>query len=135
MTQTAERAGHKRLLDRLGDDFAQLRTLIDAEDDGEWRATPFPFYDGEAIEPVNMFTRSRRPGKQTGEEEVRFVVQLELSALGAMQLDGLFRPQHFDLIVRNHTGLSEKLRQDISTLFSDAIEATGLILTGINQNP
>ena len=94
MTQTAERAGHKRLLDRLGDDFAQLRTLIDAEDDGEWRATPFPFYDGEAIEPVNMFTRSRRPGKQTGEEEVRV-------------FDDAFAPCRYDPFALNFTLLGD----------------------------
>lgn len=126
MTRAAERAGQRRLIDRLGDDFSQLRALIDADDDAEWRAAPFPFFDGKEIEPVNMFVRGRRPKKGDGEEDVRFVVQFELSALGTMQLDGLLRQQNFDLIVRSHTGLSEQVRQDISALFNGAIDATGL---------
>lgn len=126
MTRAAERAGQRRLIDRLGEDFSQLRALIDADDETEWRAAPFPFFDGKEIEPVNMFIRGRRPKKEDGEDDVRFVVQFELSALGAMQLDGLLRQQNFDLIVRSRTGLSEQVRQDISALFNGAIEATGL---------
>lgn len=134
MTRAAERAGQRRLIDRLGDDFSQLRTLINADDEAEWRAAPFPFLDGNEIEPVNMFVRGRRPDKGDGEEDVRFVVQFELSALGAMQLDGLLRQQNFDLIVRSHTGLNEQVRQDISSLFNGAIEATGLKGNIVFQN-
>ncbi len=134
MTRAAERAGQRRLIDRLGDDFSQLRALIDADDEAEWRAAPFPFFDGEEIEPVNMFVRGHRPDKGDGEEEIRFVVQFELSALGAIQLDGLLRQQNFDLIVRSRTGLSEQVRQDINSLFNGAIEATGLKGNIVFQN-
>ncbi len=134
MTRAAERAGQRRLIDRLGDDFSQLRALIDADDDGEWRAAPFPFLDGKEIEPVNMFVRGRRPKKGDEEENIRFVVQFELSALGAMQLDGLLRQQDFDLIVRSRTGLTEQVRQHISALFDGANEATGLKGNIVFQN-
>lgn len=73
-----------------------------------------------------MFVRGRRPKKGDDEENIRFVVQFELSALGAMQLDGLLRQQNFDLIVRSRTGLTEQVRQHISALFDGANEATGL---------
>ena len=134
MTRVAERAGQRRLMDRLGDDFLQLRALIDSDDEAEWRAAPFPFFDGKEIEPVSMFVRGRRPNKEDDEEDIRFVVQFELSALGAMQLDGLVRQQNFDLIVRSRIGLSELVRQNISTLFNDAIEATGLQGNIVFQN-
>ncbi len=126
MSRAAERAGQRRLIDRLTDDFAQLRTLIDADGDDEWRALPFPFFDGEQIEPIMMFVRGRRAKKEEEEDDVRFVVDLELSALGAMQLDGLVQSESFDLIVRSKQRLGTQMTQDIRTLFESGLETTGL---------
>ena len=126
MSRAAERAGQRGLIDRLTDDFAQLRTLINADGDDEWRALPFPFFDGEQIEPIMLFVRGRRAKKEEEEDDVRFVVDLELSALGAMQLDGLVQSESFDLIVRSKQHLGTQMTQDIRTLFESGLETTGL---------
>ena len=127
MVRVLERNGQRALIDRLADDFGQLRRFVDPDGGSEWRTLVFPFYDGEAIHQASMFVRGRRarPGED-GEDDLRFVVDLDLSALGAMQLDGLVRDKAFDLIVRSQRDLDQTMRQEISQLFDGALGATGL---------
>jgi hypothetical protein len=54
------------------------------------------------------------------------VVDIDLSALGPMQFDGLYNNQRFDLFVRSRTRLAAPMRHDILTIFDDAIAHTGL---------
>ena len=84
----------------------------DADDDAEWRATPFPFFDGEEIEAVNLFVRGRQRGKRDDEQDVRFVVQLELSALGAMQLDGFDYAFRFPGLIRVKQSAGRVIRDE-----------------------
>jgi hypothetical protein len=50
---------------------------------------------------------------------------LELSRIGAMQLDGLVRPQRLDMIIRTHEPLSADMRIDLTGIFADSLEAAG----------
>lgn len=127
MVRVLGRNGQRALVDRLADDFGQLRRFADPDAGSEWRTLLFPFYDGEAILPANMFVRGRRarPGEDGG-DDLRFVVDLDLTALGTMQLDGLVRDKAFDLIVRSQRDLGQTMRKEISELFDGALGATGL---------
>ncbi len=125
MMRSLERAGQRGLVERLGDDFRQLRRLGDETSANDWRLLMFPFAAGDKIEPIHLFARGQRRDQSDGDQDVRFVVDLKMSALGALQFDGLLHQKSFDLMVRSHTELIERQRQDISRIFNRGLEAIG----------
>jgi len=121
-----ERAGRDDLLNRLNSDAAQLGRAAETSAQGDWRAIPFPLYDGSDLQQLWAFVREhRRSGDLADKKALRFVVELDLTALGGMQLDGLIQDKQFDLIVRSSGLLPHGVRQDLSGLFEGSVEATG----------
>lgn len=124
VVRVLERSGQRGLIDRLGDDFRQLRRLGDESSASDWRLLLFPFAAGEKIEPIHLFVRGQRRDQQD-DHDLRFVVDLRMSALGAIQLDGLLRSRRFDLIVRSHSDLSDTRRQAIAEIFGAGLATIG----------
>jgi hypothetical protein len=124
--EALERAGRGDLLTRLGQDFAQLARLSDNAGP-EWRFLPIPFFDGSHVQPLRLFLRSRRGrgGGEGAEEPTRFILDVELSRFGDLQLDGLVRERRFDLVLRSRKPLSDAMRQDIAVIFGHANELSG----------
>lgn len=125
MMRSLERAGQRGLVERLGDDFRQLRRLGDQTSTNDWRLLMFPFASGDKIEPIHMFVRGQRRDQSDGDQDIRFVVDLKMSALGALQFDGLLHQKTFDLMVRSHTELGEPQREDITRIFNRGLDAIG----------
>ncbi len=126
-SRTLDAGGKGKLLQRLAGDFAQLQRLgHDAT--GEWRAFFIPIYDG-ALNQLRLFVHHRESSDDDGAGEQdtgeRFVVEVDLSGLGALQLDGLVRKQRFDLILRSREPLSEQIRHDLTGIFTGATAAGG----------
>jgi hypothetical protein len=123
-----QRAGRHDLVTRLGEDFAQISRLAADPATGEWRTWLVPVHDGGAIELVRLFIKRHR-GRTADDDErdsgTRFLVEVDLSRLGPMQLDGLVQQKRFDLIVRSHAPLPRHMRKDIYAIFDDALAATG----------
>ena len=46
---------------------------------------------------------------------------MNLTRLGALQLDGLLKPQQLDIILRSHTPLSSTIKSDIQNIFQTAL--------------
>lgn len=122
-----ERAGQGDLLSRLNSELAQLARLSDAAG-SDWRLLPMPFFDGQQIQQLRLFLRRDSGGGSAGgegEEATRFVLEVSLTRLGDLQLDGLVRGKRFDLILRTRDGLPNAMRGDILQIFQDANEAAG----------
>lgn len=126
-SQALERGAGDRLLRRLGADFGALQRL--AHDvAGEWRAFFIPIFDGE-LQQMRLFVHHREhpDGEDAAEDPgQRFVVEVDLSRLGPLQLDGLIRKRRFDLILRSQRPLGERMRDDITRIFTGAAEAGGM---------
>ena len=123
-----ERSGRANLIARLDEESIQLARFLDEPTVGEWRALAIPFlFDGK-VEQIRMFmrNRSRRDGEDAEPEDVRFVVDLDLSTLGAMQLDGLVHGKRLDLILRSQTELPASMKRDIARLFDEALGTSGM---------
>ena len=129
-----EKAGKKDLADRLRADLEAL-----GEDagrpvgNGEWRGYTMPFLQQGAIDPIRLFVRatgeeqgSARRAGGTGNDQ-RFVLDLNLSHLGRLQLDGLVRREDklFDLIIRTGEALPREACRDILGIFTSASELVG----------
>lgn len=121
-------AGRAPLLQALEDDFATFSRLQSDTGGQDWKSLNFPFFDGHNLRQVRMFHRQRKdpdnadPDKDT----TRFVIELNLTKSGQLQLDGLFKQSIFDLAVRSHQAIPEEMRLHIGKLFNEHMEISGL---------
>jgi hypothetical protein len=136
--QALRAAGRDSLIGRIGRDLAQMGRMSEATGSsggggapvGEWRLLPIPLWDGDQLRQIRLFLRqreARRDKDKSGgrKDPTRFILELEMSRLGEMQLDGLVREKRFDLLLRTRQALSERMRRDIRAIFDGANETAG----------
>lgn len=116
--------GHHDLRLQLEADIGELRQL--GTSSGDWHVYALPLLDGAAVRPVRLYVRRRSGNAAPGEQGTRFVLEVEMSRMGALQLDGLVRAQRFDLVLRSHRAIAPELRQEIGEVFRNAVSASGL---------
>jgi hypothetical protein len=122
-------AGRDDLKQRLGEDVGALRRIAADPATGRWQVFLLPVHDGTAFRPVRLYLARRDKGGTKGsrdEDNSRFVLEFELSRIGALQLDGFIRRHRFDLALRSHIPLAPGLRADITRIFHARIAAAGL---------
>lgn len=120
--------GRGDLVRRLAGDFSQIARFADQPSSSEWQTLLVPLHDGEHLRQLRLFVR-RHAGDDDADGGTRFVVDVELSRLGEMQLDGFLHDRRFDLIMRSHEPMTKDARGDIATIFSDGLAAAGLVGT------
>lgn len=129
LRRALETAGRPELVARLEQGFAELAKLAPGND-GNWRSVILPLLDEHALHQARLAIRRDPPKGQIPAEgrpaSVHFLLDLELSRLGAMQLDGLVRGKRFDLMLRTHKPLDGFMQREIETLFAEAKAATGM---------
>jgi hypothetical protein len=128
-----EEAGRGDLVNRLGQDLAEMKTPVRLVSGGDWISLMLPLFFGQRIERIRLMLR--RPPEDDEEaaareeEGARFLVDVDLSRLGPLQLDGLVkrRAKRFDLILRSHKPLPEGLRAEIGGIFAKALDGLGMV--------
>lgn len=123
--ETLERGGHGALAARLADDMANLPRLAETQPNG-WQTLLLPIFDGDKLRQIRMSMRRARKDSSGRNDGARFIIEAELSKLGALQLDGLVRLPHFDLAVRTQDNLPPEIRANIMEIFNDAMQAAKL---------
>ena len=126
--QAMKASGRIPLLQALEEDFATFSRLQADSGGQDWKSLNFPFFDGANLRQIRMFhRRHKNPEADEGEAETtRFLIELNLTKSGPLQLDGLFKKQIFDLAVRSHRDVTTEMRQHITKLFSEHMEISGL---------
>jgi hypothetical protein len=115
------------LLAKLNDEFKELSRGGEVSE-GDWRGFFMPVHDGQHIQQVRLFVHhSDDDGKGNGDhtDGTRFMLDVELSRIGPLQIDGLVRDKRLDLVVRTREALPDEMRHDINRIFSDAGDITG----------
>lgn len=129
-----EKAGRKDVASRLKADLEGLAEEAGRPlGNGDWRLYTMPMLGGGPIEPIRLYVRKgsgdEGGGKGAGNQgnDHRFVVDLNLTRLGRLQLDGLVRRQDklFDLIIRTDAPLDQDIRRGILGIFTNASELVG----------
>lgn len=132
--QSIRSGGRKDVAERLAQDFgriaAQSKTLIA----GEWRAITMPLMQQDQhISMIQFFVRPQQDDDDTSGSETatakkmtRFILNLQLSRMGDMQLDGLLHQKRFDLILRSEDRLPGDIRQELMQRFAAGLEQTGM---------
>ncbi|WP_374652602.1 hypothetical protein [Dongia sp.] len=122
-------AEREEIVRRLRGEFSQLSALAQERPDVDWRALFLPVIDDRGrVTQVNLFYRRfKKNGADpaTRGSGTRFVVEADFSRLGPFQLDGLMRPQRFDLMVRSRTRLTDRMRREIEAIYEEARGLTG----------
>jgi len=125
--RTLETAGSRDLMRALDDDFSAFSRISSETGGQDWKLLPFPFQSDGQLRQLLLFYRQHGcPDHPDEEESTRFVIELDLSKTGYIQLDGLFKPQHFDLIFRSKTPLPEEMRVKVMEIFRANLEITGI---------
>jgi len=117
-------AGQHALRLRLDGDLAEIRQLADPPS-GDWRVFVLPWLEGGHVRPLRLYLRRKSRRDERPEEGTRFVLDIDMSTLGALQFDGLVRQKRFDLVLRSHRAISAEMRHDIGEVFHNAVSAAG----------
>jgi predicted RecA/RadA family phage recombinase len=125
-----EQMGKTDLLPRLSADIGAMRSLFADQPPGNWQAMFFPVMVDKQLQHAQMFVKPDEQGnKQQGGGGTRFVVELELSNLGPMQIDGFVRKREagtrFDLVMRSLSDLPDAMKTDIYAIFDNAQQVAG----------
>lgn len=122
LREALERVGRRELVDRLRSEFQQLSRLASEPAGGDWRVMFLPLQHGQDLHQVNLYLRGKRRGPDGKELDsgTRFVVEVDMTRLGPMQLDGLVHGRRFDLMLRTRAPLAASMRRDIEAIFDEA---------------
>ncbi len=127
--QSLRQAGKSALAERLTGDFGKISAQSKEPVSGEWRAISMPMmHDGE-IGQMQFYIRRQGQDDTTEEKDdmraappTRFILNLHLSRMGDMQLDGLLRKKTFDLILRSADALPESMRRELMSSFAKGLK-------------
>jgi hypothetical protein len=104
--------------------------MVDEPGPSDWRVGLVPINTGAGIEQIRLLIRQH--AGEEGDDEVpadgRFIVDVELTSLGRLQLDGLVKNngKSLELIIRSEKPLNDTMHNDIRTIFTEASVLTGL---------
>lgn len=123
-----EDKGYGTLLRKAEGEFISMVRQFLEPPPGQWQSLFFPVAVATELTQVRAFIkRDKKKDAQnqpTGEEDTRFIVEMELSQLGSLQMDGLVqrKPEEelrFDLIIRSHEPLPAVMQRDIEAIYYD----------------
>jgi hypothetical protein len=121
------RIGRPELAQQLHQEFAELNRALPPPEQG-WRSVILPLVDENRLQQAKLSVR-RDPPKDgadpTAVGSIHFLLDVELSRLGPLQLDGLIRGKRLDLMLRSQKPLDAPLRQELNEIFQNAQQATG----------
>lgn len=122
--------GKEKLLQNLEQEFAAVERQTAEKLPDDWRGVTLPFYDQTGVNPMHLYVHpfpDPEPEKEkpAAAKGTRFVLDVELSRFGPLQLDGMVKPPQFDLIMRSKAALPPDLRQELRGVFADCLAAVG----------
>ncbi len=127
-----KRFGKGDMLTRLSQEGALLSRSSAEITPQDWRALALPFFhEGEYNKAILYFRQEHsKDNGGSDQKQTRFVFDLSLSAMGAVQVDGLFRPEgdrgRLDVILRTHQPLSQHMTQDMRNVYAKGLKSAGI---------
>ena len=128
--------GKKGLVERLAGDFSRISQQFSETNTQNWKSLMLPMLNDGDISNVHLHVRQddhTPDGDGTGDENqsdgptpTRFILDLTLSRMGPVQLDGYLTAKTLDMILRNRQHLQETDRQALMQTFANTLELTGL---------
>lgn len=118
--------GKGDLLKKLSSEGGLLNRLSSEPVTQEWRALPLPMMWDNEMQKVSLFYRhedSESEAKDSG-KQTRFIMDLKFSNIGPVQVDGLFRDQRLDIILRTEDSFSQVMQMEMRRTYAEALRQT-----------
>lgn len=122
-------SGRRDLLTRLTGDFSNISRQSQETLSGDWRGVSIPLLNQDEIEMMQLYSRQQDEDAGQGDDEqqdgktTRFLLNLRLSNLGNLQLDGFLRHQKtLDVFLRTETPFPADIRQQLLKAFHEGLE-------------
>jgi hypothetical protein len=90
-----------------------------------WRGTMVPYLDQAHLKQFSLYVHDEGAHAFKKEERDwarRFLIDLSLTRLGPLQVDGLIQQKKLDLVVRTDVPLPETLRMELRAAFQSSLE-------------
>lgn len=131
-----KRAGKGDLLGRLGREFSALSRFSSEPVHHDWRGLSVPLSWQNEIHKIAVHYRKEEntadDGIQNAGTKTRFIMDLSLSQMGSVQLDGLYQGREdgnmgrLDLILRTEESFSAAMKQTMRSTYKNALDETAL---------
>jgi hypothetical protein len=124
--------GKSELVGRLQKEFGRYAKITtEGGSQQQWSMFQFPVMDGDRLQHGFMFSRQYSSEEEEGGKDTRFVIEVEMTQLGNIQLDGFFKRPHtknnaFNLVVRSHAPLPSEMKVEMQDMFGSMLEVAGL---------
>ena len=128
-----KRAGKSDVLGRLGQELSGLARMNSDGISGDWKALSLPLAWQNEIHKMALHYRSEDEDHsstpQVSGKRTRFIMDLDLSQMGKVQLDGIFTGLsesvgRLDLILRTEQSFSTAMKQEMRQAYSKALSET-----------
>jgi hypothetical protein len=126
----AERA--PETFDKFAREFLQLQQAMTEPKTQGWTGLVIPFLTQGQLQQIRLYLRQDEAsgGKRGTSDGQRFIIDLDLSSLGDLQLDGFIKlremKKEFDLIIRSARHLPADVTQGIRQIFETSLSTTGM---------
>jgi hypothetical protein len=127
--------GQSDLLEKFSGEVDSLSASYNApaaRQTASWQTLFLPFVFQEALQQARIYVKREPPKKERAGKataDTRFVIEVDLSEMGALQMDGLVRGKEkaiaFDLVIRSHNPFSPADQSEILAIYNSAAELTG----------
>lgn len=124
-TDMIQKLGRDQLLSRLSGESASLPQNADAAP-MDWKSYPIPLLWHNEISKV-LFHVRKEPSedeRENAEGGTRFVMDVSLTRMGNVQIDGMVRGNRLDLIVRTENAISLSMQDAMRSAYAKALDGT-----------
>lgn len=116
-------------LARISSDFAaQSRESADAPK-GEWKSMALPMAFGQEVGRITLHTRAFERDDETNPAKrasgTRFVMDVNLTRMGDLQIDGFSLEKKLDVTLRTEQHLSPAMRESVRARYANALQGIG----------
>ncbi len=138
--EVLKRSGKGSLPARLGGELSSLAKMSKENISGEWRALSIPLVWQDEVHKMVIYTNHESADfndendKNGKGRKTRFIVDISLSNIGQVQLDGLFSGDasdtqestsgRLDLVLRTRQGFSQAMKQQMRSAYKSALDET-----------
>jgi hypothetical protein len=127
--------GRLDLIEKFSGELANLGASFTAQGQrpvSGWQPLFLPFVYQETLQQARLYVKRDTPKKERGTKssgDTRFVVEVDLTELGSLQMDGLVRKKEqstvFDLVIRSHHAFAPADQAEMLRIYVGAADLTG----------
>ena len=131
-----QQSSHTDLIQKFSQELTNIANNFNApttNNEPKWQTIIMPFMFQDSLQQARISVKDdSKKNKNSADKSsggVRFVVEVDLSELGGVQMDGLVRKQQsntvFDLMLRTNTTFSSADQAEITSIYNNIAAQTG----------